>query len=388
MIHDAIQFLPDSGRDHLEPLLRRWRAAHPAMGVLLLLPEAERECLVAWQQPFRDLGVPLVGAVFPALLVGDGFRQDGAWLLRFNRMPYARLHDELATDAAHLPAAADAIARGVLDDLGSARDATLLMIFDALVPHIGSLLDELYLRLANRVHYAGASAGSESFQPVPCLFDAERSASGGVLVMLLTPHRGAVLEHGYTAPAETLTATSTDGNRITEIDWRPAFEVYRDLVRTRCGAELTRANFYRYAVQFPFAIVRANGAMLVRIPVTLEADGSFFCIDEVPPHSVLTLMPQPAVDSERTIDTLVHGLAELDGAGTGREMLLFYCAGRRLQIGLEAAARELAEFARRANAAQVAGVLSLGEIGSSRGVAYPLLHNATLVASHWPGTGA
>jgi hypothetical protein len=388
MTSDTTRFVAIPGRDDLEPLLHAWRAAYPAMGVLMLLPEAERGRLAAWQQPFRDLAVPLVGAVFPALVAGDGFRQDGAWLLRFNRMPYARLHDDLPTDPEQLPAAADAIARGVLDDLGAARDATLLMVFDALVPRIGTLLDELYLRLANRVHYAGASAGSESFRPMPCLFDAERIRGGGVLAILLKSHHGAVLEHGYTAPAEILTATSTDGNRITEIDWRPAFEVYRDLVRARCGAELTRANFYRHAVQFPFAIVRANGAMLVRIPVTLEPDGSFFCVDEVPPHSVLTLMPQPAVDSERTVDTLVRGLAETDGAGTGRELLLFYCAGRRLQIGLDAAARELGEFSRRANAVQVAGALSLGEIGSVPGVAYPLLHNATLVATRWPGTDA
>jgi len=371
----------------LTVLLRQWRAVYPEFGVLVFLPEAEKAGVAGIQRLFRDEGVSLIGAIFPALVVDEEFRSHGAWLLRFNRMPYAELHTDLPSEPEQLLQAADAIASGVLTHLGAGRHASLLLLFDALVPKIGSLLDELYLRLANRVHYLGASAGSETFATVPCLFDTDRVVANGVFVVLLKPHRGAVLEHGYAVPAKMITATSTDGNRIVEIDWQPALDVYRELVRRRYGVEINRENFYQYAVHFPFAIVRANGMMLVRIPVTLEADGSFFCVDEVPAYSVLTLMPEPAVDSGRTIDVLNRGLNELDGSTAGKELLLFYCAGRRLQLGLDAATHELRDFTRRTGAARVGGVLTLGEIGCHAPGTYPLLHNATLVAAHWPGSG-
>ena len=44
---------------------------------------------------------------------------------------------------------------------------------------------------------------------------------------------------------------------------------------------------------------------------------------------------------------------------------------------------ELKAFETRTQAAQVAGALSLGEIGGSTLHGYPLFHNATLVAARW-----
>jgi hypothetical protein len=380
---DAMQLCDPRDADAVARLLHRWRADRPAMGVLALVPEAETGAVPGLQRLCRDAGVPLIGAIFPALIVEEEFRARGAWLLRFDEMPYAALHVNLPAATEELGAAAERIVTGVRERLGGERDVSLLLLFDALVPKIGSLLDEIYLRLANRVHYFGASAGSESFKPVPCLFDAERVVSNAVLVVLLKRHRGAVLEHGYTAPAKMITATSADGNRVVEIDWRPAIEVYRELVREHYGVEIDRENFYQYAVHFPFAIVRANGMILVRIPVALEADGSFFCVDEVPAHSLLTLMPEPEVDSARTIEALADGLRAHGDTIAGSELMLFYCAGRRLQLGLDAAA-ELRDFQRQTGARRVVGVLTLGEIGCPAEGSYPLLHNATLVATRWP----
>ena len=388
MTATAMRYLQFIEERFLDELLATWQADQPRMGVLVLLPEAERDSIARVQQVCARRHIPVVGALFPALIEGGAFRMQGAWLLRFDEMPYAALHPNLPREPEKIPAAMDALAADLEPHLNDGRDATLFLLFDAMVPNIASLLDELYLRLANRVHYMGANAGSETFRPMPCLFDGSRTVQDGVLTILMKPHPGAVLEHGYSAPSQMLIATSTEGNRIIHIDWRPAFEVYQELARTQYGVEIDRENFYRYAVHFPFGIVRANGMILVRIPVVLEEDGSLFCVGEVPPNAMLTLLKAPAVDSVHTLDTLVRGLAALDGPPAGQELLLFYCAGRRLHLGIEAAESELRAFAQRTQAAQVAGALSLGEIGGSAQWGYPLFHNATLVASRWGGGSA
>jgi len=205
----------------------------------------------------------------------------------------------------------------------------------------------------------------------------------GMLLMLLKHHYGAILEHGYHAPDHTVYATATEGNRIAQIDWRPAFEVYQELVRSRYHVEITPENFYQYAVHFPFGIVRANHHVVVRIPVMLADDGSLFCVGEVPANSLLTLLGAPSVDTNETLRVLTAGLASLNGGPIGAELLLLYCAGRRLHLGREAATTELREFAQRTQAVQVAGAVSLGEIGGSTVHGYPLFHNAALVASFW-----
>jgi len=200
---------------------------------------------------------------------------------------------------------------------------------------------------------------------------------------LLENHKGAILEHGYHAPQQVVYATSTEGNRIAQIDWRPAFDVYQELVQQQYGVQITRDNFYQLAVHYPFGIVRANHHVVVRIPVVLNDDGSLFCVGEVPANAVLTLLQRPEVDSQETLRVLTEGLQAINGHTAGDELLLFYCAGRRLHLGLEAASSELVEFGRRTGAAQVAGALSLGEIGGSSLHGYPLFHNATLVAARW-----
>jgi hypothetical protein len=298
-------------------------------------------------------------------------------------MPYTALYENLPADAEGVERAVAGIVAGIRAQIDDTPDATLFMLFDAMVPNISTLLDSLYLQLANRVHYAGANAGSETFRPMPCLFDGERVIQHGVLVMLLKPHKGAILEHGYSAPAHTVYATSTEGNRIAQIDWRPAFEVYQELVREQYGIDITAENFYQHGVHFPFGIVRANHHVLVRIPVMLGEDGSLFCVGEVPPNSVLTLLERPSVDTNQTLQTLVDGLRALNGDLSDAELLLFYCAGRRLHLGNDAATGELQELRHRLGERQIAGAVSLGEIGGSTTWGYPLFHNATLVASLW-----
>jgi hypothetical protein len=60
---------------------------------------------------------------------------------------------------------------------------------------IASILDALYLQLADQVFYGGVNAGSAQFQPIPCLFDQYQSMMHGVLCLLLpaTPIRSSTM---------------------------------------------------------------------------------------------------------------------------------------------------------------------------------------------------
>jgi hypothetical protein len=379
----SIHYFPRLDDAPIKALLDSWRTTYPLMGVFALLPEAEQGGVERLQSVCARCKVALAGAVFPALVENGEFRMQGLWLLRFDSMPYVALHENLPHDAVGAARVAEQIGIQIRAQINDDPQVTLFLLFDALVPNISTLLDELYLQLANRVHYVGANAGSETFQPMPCLFDNARTIQNGLLLMLLQPHLGAMLAHGYCAPPEMISATSTEGNRIRQIDWRPAFEVYQELVHAQSGVEVTRENFYQHAVHFPFGIIRANHEVLVRIPVALEEDGSLFCVGEVPANAVLTLLEAPKIDSQHTLQTLVQGLTGLNGDLADSEILLFYCAGRRLHLGLEAASNELRQFAQLTRATSIAGALSLGEIGSSLQWGYPLFHNATLVVTRW-----
>lgn len=367
----------------LELALQDWAPASPHAGIVALLPEAEKDKLPLLQAVAARRRVALAGAIFPALLRGDAFVARGAWLLCFDTMPGHFLLP--AVNGGSVPAA-EAVVAAVREKLGAMPEAqakpTLFLIFDGMVPNIASILDDVYLALADRVEYAGVNAGSETFQPMPCLFDESRALGDGVLGILLPPDMVPILEHGFVQPERSMGATSTEGNRIATIDWRPAFDVYQEIVKEQFGIELTRENFYQYGVHFPLGILRANGDVVVRIPVALRDDGSVYCIGEIPENAMLVLLQAPEAGGNGCIGHLATNLQSAHGSLRGRQLLAFYCAGRRMHLG-DAAADELRQLAEETGAVMLGGALSLGEIGNTVRWGYPMFHNATLVCTPW-----
>jgi hypothetical protein len=382
----SVAYFENNARDGISALLGEWRNQHPDMGVLALVAEQDRENMVPLlQNVCRGMEIPLCGAVFPALVADARFNSNGCLLLRFDVMPFTAIYDSLAPSHPMSRHTIQRMADDVAEHLDRPRGGTLFMIFDSMVANIATILDEMYVKLADRVRYMGANAGSETFQPMPCLFDNDRQTQDGALVMLLPDNPGAVTEHCYRAPERMISATSTDGNRIISIDWRPAFDVYREVVEAEYNVKIDRDNFYQLAVHFPFGIMRANDEIIVRMPVVLEEDGSVFCVGEVPANAVLTLLRAPELDSRQTVDNLSQGLHELYGTLSGKDLLTFYCAGRRIHLA-GGAEEELIALQQTTGAKQVAGALSLGEIGHSMQWGYPSFHNGAIVCCTWCGT--
>jgi small ligand-binding sensory domain FIST len=115
----------------------------------------------------------------------------------------------------------------------------------------------------------------------------------------------------------------------------------------------------------------------------LDDDNALFCIGEIPSHAMLALLEAPQVDSSNTLKAMQLGLSRLQGDTKDKQLLLFYCAGRRQHLGNVAASEELHAFNQLTQAAAVAGALALGEIGGSTLWGYPLFQNATLVTANW-----
>jgi hypothetical protein len=358
----------------LKQQLQQWRENSPDAGVLALVAERDGKQIPQLQALCRESGMPLMGGVFPALHLNGRNYQQGVLLILLDPMADYHCLIEFGEDSDATMSEIEAIAAQIKGRLADDQEATLLMFFDALVLNIGTILEALYLQLAEAVHYTGANTGSERFKPIPCLFDSERLIRNGLILLLLKQHEGAVLEHGYRVPEKLIAATSTEGNRIISIGWKPAFDVYRDHIKLLHGIEITHDNFLDYAVHFPFGILRADDELLVRIPVALEQDGSLFCAGEVPEHGVLALLEAPQEAALNTADLLAARLGQCRGP-----VLTFYCAGRWQHLGAEKADDELARLQLALDSPPLLGALSLGEIGSSQRGGYPLFHHACLV---------
>lgn len=376
MTAPMLRYLEHLDAPALDTAIRELAAGGETFGLLVLLPEREKAHVPLVQAAAKRAGVPVVGALFPLLVRDGGFVDRGAWLFVIPGRLQATLLEDVNRDGD----AARRIAGAVRPSLPPDAQRTLFMIFDAMLPNVASIVEALYVELADRVQYLGVNAGSETFTPLPCLFDEARVVSDGVLCVVLPEGARSALLHDYASPEEPSIATATSENRVATIDWRPAFQFYREKVKAQFGVELTRENFYRFAVQYPLGILQANGQVIVRMPTSLEEDGSIRCLGEVPPHSLLAVVQAPPPGSQATAAQLTEALAARDFPA---EALFFYCAGRRLRLGETSPddLRALVTATRRT----LGGATCLGEVGITAGVerAFPNFHNGSFVATAW-----
>ena len=81
---NAIEHIPFE-ESVIHDLLHAWQRQWPEMGVMALVPEAESHHISLLQNSCQQFGIPLTGAVFPALVTDEGWSNSGCWLLRLNQ---------------------------------------------------------------------------------------------------------------------------------------------------------------------------------------------------------------------------------------------------------------------------------------------------------------
>lgn len=359
-------------------ILQSWREQWPESGVLALVCEQDHQAVALLQQAAATTAMPLLGAVVPGLIADTRFWREGAVLVAFDAATPRRIVPMPHVGYRATDAAVAALADFVVTQANADGGDTLLLLMDTMIPDAASLLDRLYLEIGDQVNYAGVCVGSETFQPLPCLFDGETFVAGAVLALVLRQHPGATLAHHYRGGDALWATTATTGSRVETIDGRPAFEVYRELMASEYGIDLNRENFYRYAVHFPFALNRAQGESLVRIPIKVEEDGSVYCAGEVPENALLSVVRAVTPGSLETACEVGARVRSVVTTG----VLAFYCAGRLMHLDPVAATAELVALVEGLAPAPLIGALCLGEIGSGQ-QQYPAFHNATIMALPW-----
>jgi hypothetical protein len=357
-------------------ILQRWKNEWPFMTILALLPEAEKSQVTLLQNVCSSLNVIVHGAIFPALLDGNGFRISGVLLICLGNAHGAFLIEDIQQDGAERMKSE---IEGLMQQAPAVDGSrgTLFTIFDAMLPNIGTLLDNTHVSLERTPRYIGVNAGSETFQPMPCLFDNARLIQNGVLGIYFPRAMKWAVHHAYEQSTSQWRATSATGNRIVTIEDRPAFEVYQEIIWEQYQVRLNKENFYDYAVHFPFGLVTAVD-ILVRIPVGLGEDDSIFCVGEIAPDSMLRLLKAPALKDSSCAHDIGLALQPDGPAPTVDSILTFYCAGRRMHFGADAVT-EISQIQESMLQADVFGALSLGEIDTLEYLDYPRFHNAAVV---------
>jgi len=366
---------------NLEFLLDKMSRNHKTEGLLILACDENGFTPDAIDGLLKKVTVPLIGGIFPGIIHDSEHLTRGTIIAGLSTAPVVHLIPNISDTALDFDEVVETLMleTGDVDDRLSENARTMFVLVDGYSQRISSLIEALYNIYGLRLNYIGGGAGSINpsaldMSRTPCLFTNNGLKKDSALLALVDIESGIGAGHGWHKLSGPYKVTETNGNVIKSLDWKPAFEVYREIIKKHSGETITNENFFDVAKSFPFGISRIGSEIIVRDPFTVE--GEFVIVaTEIPQESfvdILTGNPDSIVNSAKKSYSMA---LEAFQGGQERTILLIDCISRALFLGNDFT-REI-EAVRQENSPLI-GCLSLGEIANS-GENYMELYNKTCV---------
>ncbi len=258
------------------------------------------------------------------------------------------------------------------------QNKTMFVFVDGLSRRISELIESLFDCCGLFPNYIGGGAGSLT-KKEPCVICNEGLMEDAAVFALTDIRSGVGVAHGWEPVAGPLKVTEADHHTLISLNWRPAFEVYKEMVEKVSNKSFDSIDFFQRAKEFPLGIVKLAREMLVRDPIAV--DGSrLVCVGDIPVNSFIYLL-------KGNKDSLIAGainacqLAETSyrqaaGEKKEKQLITFFidCVSRVLFLQ--------SDFDEELEMVQMGypllGALTLGEI-SSTGKSYLEFYNKTSV---------
>ena len=340
---------------------------------LVLLAERGAPPLARLVDTLCRSGVPFLGGVFPGVVHGRSVHRSGAVVA--------------ALPVSQPPRVVPRLAMGTSLDLGESPipdGATALVLLDGLSAGVGRFVSELYRQLGATVSYVGGGAGSLSLEQRPCVFTADGVHQDAAVLAFVDRRARLGVRHGWRYVHGPLLATRTSRNVIHQLDWRPAFEVYREIVAADRGTAPERGDFFAVAKSYPFGILHADGEPVIRDPIAVAGESDLVCVGEVPANSSIGVfrgsreeLIGAARDAAREATT-----ERRDPRGA---TLIVDCVSRSIFLGDDGFRAELAAIADELGDGPPAfGALTLGEVSAVGDRFVEFLNKTCVVATLHP----
>lgn len=256
---------------------------------------------------------------------------------------------------------------------------TAFLLSDGLMAEPDSFLRKIYSLFGSQMNFIGGGAGFMTLKQQPCVFTNDGLFQNGAVMALLNHKSKIGVKHGWDVFAGPFIATSTEKNIIKELNWRPAFEVYKEVIEERTDKRFSDNNFFEIAKDFPFGIYKEGAEYVVRDPFIVNENNEIICISEIPENSTLQILngdPDTLVDAAKEVAKMT-----LTGKDTVGFLMVFECISRVIYLGerFEEELKAMADVYTKCGC-KIRGVSTLGEIASS-GTGFVDLYNKTIVAS-------
>jgi len=341
---------------------------NPTVVNLLLVAENAKLDISEVIKLANKRGIRLAGGIFPRVISGDNHYDNGIVLKEVNDADEPYIVDRLNRNFNELK----------LPDLPNDAN-TCLVFLDGLMSNIHGFLERLYEKYWHNVSYLGAGCGSLSLKQKPCVFNNDGLFQDAGLILFSKESTSLGVRHGWEKIAGPFVANKTSDNKIIELNWKPAFQVYEDIVSQFSEMSFHNNDFFNISKGFPFGIYREGKEDIVRDPIAVDQDGSLLCVGHVSQNVALNILKGR---KSSLIENAGKSVMDANINDETSDLLIVDCISRVLYLEDDfekelSAVKNNLSYQKRLD---IEGVLSIGEISSGK-EGYLELYNKTIVVS-------
>jgi hypothetical protein len=227
--------------------------------------------------------------------------------------------------------AADQVKKQTTDTLKA-----FLMLPDVLVGNGADIVRGVLDSLGEHFPVVGGASGDDFAFKKTYQYLNEKVFSGSVIGLGLTGNfkMGIGVKHGWIPVGEPMKVTKSQGAVIHEINNTPAIKIYENYFGQEEAKVLRTETLAKLAVTYPLGMqVAGSDELLIRDPITVDANGSITCAAEIPEGSEVRLMVGSREEAVKVAKIAAEeAVAQLEGSAP-KAVIVFNCIARNKLFG-------------------------------------------------------
>ncbi|MDO8907898.1 MAG: FIST C-terminal domain-containing protein [Pseudohongiella sp.] len=368
-------FTSDGSLESLQLLLQNMLDRGNPDGIVILgcvENDIDEDCA---DQFFRRIEIPVAGGLFPALIHDQHVRETGWLVYAVQGQLSVSYRSNISQNTSNPGINRQALAVAVDTDAD-----IRLVIVDGHSTSISSYLTDVYSTSNVTSKFIGGGAGSLANATQRCIISNNGLARDAAIVVQVASEAGVGVSHGWRAASSVLRATSTSGSTVQELNFRPALEVYSEIIESEFNTTIDPSDLIATASMFPLGIRRIGGSTVVRDPIASTDTGGLICVGEFDENCFVYVLTSNMTELLESTASATRQ-ADADLIGQAEHKVVFDCISRFLLMKDQFDA-ELTMLS--SGGVSVTGVLSIGEIASSSD-GFLEFYNKTTAIVAFPG---